>query len=137
MGLLSIPGPGIHPERATCGSHCFRCGDHCNPGSIFGSVDDDVSASKAGVVDDVTPTQRLITIAMSTVGVFAAMGAYTTIRIIGNRVHALTSVNYFAIASALDSTIAFLAIPGIGFKIRHGAREWILLLLLGVCGCIL
>lgn len=95
---------------------------------VFGSVDDDVSASKAGIVHHVTPTQRLIAIAMSTIGVFAATGAYTTIRIIGNRANALMSVNYFAIVSVLGSAIALLAISGIGFTIPNGARDWVLLL---------
>jgi drug/metabolite transporter (DMT)-like permease len=105
-----------------------------HPSSIFGTVDDDVHASEAGPVDDVTPTQRLIAIAVSVAGIFGASGAYTTIRIIGDRAHALISVNYFAILGTAGSTIALLVIPGIGFTMPHGAREWILLLILGVMG---
>jgi drug/metabolite transporter (DMT)-like permease len=108
-----------------------------HPASIFGSVDDDINASKAGEVDDVTPTQRLIAIGVSVIGIFGASGAYTTIRIIGNRAHALMSVNYFAFLGTVGSTIALLAIPGIGFTMPHGAREWVLLILLGVLGFVL
>jgi drug/metabolite transporter (DMT)-like permease len=108
-----------------------------HPASVFGPVDDDVGASKGGVVDDVTPTQRLIAIAVSVLGIFGASGAYTTIRIIGNRAHALMSVNYFAILGTTGSTVALLVIPGIGFTMPQGAREWVLLLLLGVLGFVL
>lgn len=108
-----------------------------HPASIFGSVEDDIDASKAGVVDDVTPTQRLIAIGVAVVGIFGASGAYTTIRIIGNRAHALISVNYFAMLGTVGSAIALLAIPGIGFTMPHGAREWTLLILLGLLGFVL
>lgn len=105
-----------------------------HPASVFGSVDDGVGASEAGPVDDVTPAQRLIAIAVSVAGIFGASGAYTTIRIIGDRAHALMSVNYFALLGTVGSTIALLVIPDIGFTMPHGAREWVLLLLLGVLG---
>ena len=108
-----------------------------HPASIFGSVADDINATKAGEVDNVTPTQRLIAIGVSILGIFGASGAYTTIRIIGNRAHALMSVNYFAFLGTVGSTIALLAIPDIGFTMPHGPREWTLLILLGVLGFVL
>lgn len=108
-----------------------------HPVSIFGTVDDEINATKAGKVDDVTPTQRLIAVGVSVLGIFGASGAYTTIRIIGNRAHALMSVNYFAFLGTVGSTIFLLAIPGIGFSMPHGAREWVLLILLGVLGFVL
>jgi drug/metabolite transporter (DMT)-like permease len=88
-------------------------------------------------VDIVTPTQRLIAIAVSLLGVLGAAGAYTTIRVIGNRAHALMSVNYFAFLSTLVSTLFLLFTPGISFIMPHGAKEWVLLILLGVWGFIL
>jgi drug/metabolite transporter (DMT)-like permease len=106
------------------------------PASIFGQADD-VDASQAGKVDDVTPTQRLIAIGVSVLGIFGASGAYTTIRIIGNRAHALMSVNYFAFLGTVGSSIFLLTIPGIDFIMPHGAREWVLLILLGVLGFVL
>lgn len=107
-----------------------------HPASIFGSVDS-INASKAGEVDHVTHTQRLVAIGVSVAGIFGASGAYTTIRIIGNRAHALMSVNYFAMIGTAGSTIALLVIPGIGFTMPHGAREWTLLTFLGVLGFVL
>ena len=108
-----------------------------HPSSIFGSVGDNIDTNKAGQVDEVTPTQRLIAIVVSTLGIFGASGAYTTIRIIGNRAHALMSVNYFAMLGTTGSALALLIVPGIGFTTPHGPREWILLILLGVLGFVL
>jgi drug/metabolite transporter (DMT)-like permease len=108
-----------------------------HPASIFGPIDDDVGASRKGGIDEVTPTQRLVAIAVSVAGIFGASGAYTTIRIIGDRTHALMSVNYFALLATAGSTFALLATPGIAFVMPEGAREWTLLLLLGVLGFVL
>jgi drug/metabolite transporter (DMT)-like permease len=44
------------------------------------------------------------------------------------------SVNYFAFVGTVGSIIALLVIPGIGFKMPDGPREWILLFLLGSFG---
>jgi len=109
-----------------------------HPAAIFGEVDDDIHATrKAGEVDNVTPTQRLIAIAVSVFGVLGAVGAYTTIRVIGDRAHALLSVNYFAILGTSVSALALILIPGISFTMPQGAHEWLLLLALGVLGFIL
>ncbi|KAL2063141.1 hypothetical protein VTL71DRAFT_6213 [Oculimacula yallundae] len=105
-----------------------------HPASIFGKVDDTYKANKAGEADKVTSTQRLIAIGVSLLGVLGGSGAYTMIRVIGDRAHALMSVNYFAFVAAAFSTIALLVIPDIGFTMPHGAREWILLVLLGIFG---
>jgi len=108
-----------------------------HPSSIFGGVEDDININQAGAVDDVTTTQRLIAIAASLLGVFGQSGAYTMIRVIGTKAHALISVNYFAILGTVVSTIALLITPGIGFTMPQGAREWVLLTLLGVLGFVL
>jgi drug/metabolite transporter (DMT)-like permease len=108
-----------------------------HPRSIFGRVEDSIDTNQAGAVDDVTTAQRLIAIAVSLVGVLGQSGAYTMIRVIGNRAHALISVNYFAILATTGSAIALLIIPGIGFTMPQGAHEWILLALLGVLGFVL
>jgi len=108
-----------------------------HPAVIFGKVEDGIGTKNAGPVDKVSPAQRLIAIAVSIIGVFGASGAYTMIRVIGNRAHALISVNYFAILAMLGSAVALLAIPGIGFTMPEGPREWVLLIVLGTLGFIL
>jgi drug/metabolite transporter (DMT)-like permease len=108
-----------------------------HPAAIFCKVDDGINASKANDVDDVTPTQRLIAVGISVLGVFGASGAYTTIRVIGDRAHALISVNYFAVLGMVGSSVALIVIPGIRFTMPHGPREWILLSLLGTLGFVL
>ncbi len=108
-----------------------------HPKSIFGLAKDYASTNKAEKIDPVTSAQRLIAVAVALVGVVGQSGAYTMIRVIGNRAHALISVNYFAILATAGSALALIAIPGIGFTMPHGAREWILLTLLGVLGFVL
>lgn len=105
-----------------------------HPSAIFGSVDDNMKVTNAANPDAVTPTQRLIAIVVCLLGVLGASGAYTTIRVIGDRAHALISVSYFAALGIIGSTIALLVIPGVSFTMPHGPREWILLLILGVFG---
>ena len=108
-----------------------------HPSWLFGEVDDELLPTAAGEVDDVSQTQRIIAIAISLLGVIGAAGAYTTIRVIGDRAHALMSVNYFAFLSTIGSAIALVIIPGIGFQMPHGTHEWTLLILMGVFGFIL
>jgi len=108
-----------------------------HPKSIFGLVEDHASTNKAGKVDPVTSNQRVLAVVVALLGVVGQSGAYTMIRVIGNRAHALISVNYFAILATAGSAIALNAIPGIGFTMPHGAREWVLLTLLGVLGFVL
>lgn len=106
-----------------------------HPESIFGKVEDTIEADATkGDLDEVTPSQRMLAIAISLFGVFGATGAYTCIRHIGNRSHALMSVNYFAFLATIGSTVALLALPDTGFVMPHTAREWILLFTMGVFG---
>lgn len=108
------------------------------PPWIFGEVNDGLHPKKPNTdLDKITPAQRFLAIVVSLLGVLGASGAYTTIRIIGNRAHALMSVGYFALLASLGSGIALLAIPGIGFQMPRSAREWILLVAMGVFGFIL
>lgn len=108
-----------------------------HPTAIFGPVDATAvspSAATTGDLDKVTPSQRLLAIGMSLFGIIGASGAYTTIRVIGSRAHALMSVNYFALIATAGSTAALLAIPGIGFIMPRSPRDWILLSGMGVLG---
>lgn len=90
-----------------------------------------------GEVDDVSPAQRLLAIFVSILGVFGAAGAYTSIRVIGDRAHPLISVSYFAFIATLLSTLFLLLLPGISFTLPSSTREWLLLLILGIQGFIL
>ena len=108
-----------------------------HPKSIFRLMEDHASTNKAGKVDPVTSNQRVLAVVVALLGVVGQSGAYTMIRVIGNRAHALISVNFFAILATAGSAIALMAIPGIGFTMPHGAREWVLLTLLGVLGFVL
>ncbi|KAI8933399.1 hypothetical protein NX059_010014 [Plenodomus lindquistii] len=108
-----------------------------HPPWLFGEVNDEIHPKKPSIIDKVTPAQRFIAILVSILGVAGASGAYTMIRVIGNRAHALMSVNYFALIATIGSTIALLAIPGIGFQKPQAARDWILLVAMGVLGFIL
>lgn len=76
----------------------------------------------------------MVAISISLFGIIGASGAYTVIRLIDGRAHALFSVNYFAFIAAAGSALALVAIPGIGFVMPHSAKEWILLLAMGVFG---
>jgi drug/metabolite transporter (DMT)-like permease len=108
-----------------------------HPPWLFGEVFDTITPKKPSGIDHVTPTQRFIAIVMSILGVAGASGAYTTIRVIGNRAHALMSVNYFAFLATVSSAIALLIIPGIGFTLPTTAWDWTLLVLMGVFGFVL
>ncbi|KAF2852136.1 hypothetical protein T440DRAFT_52426 [Plenodomus tracheiphilus IPT5] len=105
-----------------------------HPPWLFGEVHDELRPKKPSGIDRVTPSQRFIAIVVSVLGVAGASGAYTMIRVIGDRAHALMSVNYFALLATVGSTIALLAIPGIGFQKPQTTRDWILLVAMGVLG---
>lgn len=107
-----------------------------HPAAIFGGHEID-SNNIGNEIDKVTPKQRLIAIGVSVIGVLGASGAYTMIRVIGSRAHALMSVNYFAFIATVGSTAILLITPGIGFVMPENAHEWILLALLGVLGFVL
>ena len=108
-----------------------------HPKSIFGPIKGHARTNEAAPIDNVTAAQRVIAITVALVGVVGQSGAYTMIRVIGNQAHALISVNYFAILATVGSALALIAIPGITFTMPHGAREWVLLTLLGVLGFVL
>ncbi|KAI4734526.1 hypothetical protein E4T50_14952 [Aureobasidium sp. EXF-12298] len=109
-----------------------------HPAAIFGRVNDDIKVPhQPNKIDQVSAGQRLLAIFVSVIGVLGASAAYTLIRVIGSRAHALISVNYFALISTFGSAGALLVLPGMRFTMPHGAREWLLLSLLGVLGFVL
>lgn len=89
---------------------------------------------KDGDEDDL---QHLIAILVALVGVLGATCAYTTVRMIGKRAHALVSVTYFSAYSMVISAIAMLVLPSVDFKTPATAFEWTLLVGLGICGFLL
>jgi drug/metabolite transporter (DMT)-like permease len=112
-----------------------------HPAIIFGrdaaESNNNNSTSPSNKIDHVTSGQRLLAIAVSVIGVLGASAAYTLIRIIGSRAHALISVNYFALISTIGSAAALLILPGMQFTMPRSLREWMLLTLLGVLGFVL
>lgn len=105
-----------------------------HPSGLSGASPDDVNVTLASPADEVSPLQRFIAIVVSLVGIFGAAGAYTTIRVIGHRAHALMSVNYFAFIGTVGSTFALIVLPGMSFTMPYGAQQWFLLLILGIFG---
>lgn len=106
-----------------------------HPSILFGpAANDGIQTPGPTDIDVVSPAQRLLAITVSLLGVLGASGAYTMIRVIGTRAHALISVNYFAILGTFGSAAALLVVPGMSFTMPRGAREWVLLVLLGVLG---
>lgn len=70
------------------------------------------------------------------IGVFGAAGAFTSIRMIGTRAHALVSVTYFSVVTCIISFVAML-LPWIPFRLPSTVTEWSLLSILGICGFLL
>ena len=88
---------------------------------------------------EVTPFQRFSAIALGLLADFAAAGAYTFIRLIGNKTHTLISVNYYAIFTTILSAFILVlpVFPDVSFRLPYVAREWILLAGIGVFGFLL
>jgi len=80
---------------------------------------------------DVTPGERVGAVGLALVGVLGAVSAITTIRWIGKRAHPLISVNYFACWSTMVSIVMQLTLPGVGFLLPSGLKDWGLLFFLG------
>ncbi|KAK7460645.1 hypothetical protein VKT23_009362 [Stygiomarasmius scandens] len=55
-----------------------------------------------------TPTERLIAVGVSLLGVLGSTGAYTAIRAIGKRAHALHSMASFSLQSVIASTLGMV-----------------------------
>ncbi|KAK4101932.1 hypothetical protein N658DRAFT_424610 [Parathielavia hyrcaniae] len=100
--------------------------------------------------DEPTPAQRLVAILVALLGVLGAAGAYTTIRYIGKRAHALITVTYFSVWSTLVSTACLVLFPLLGLTqdgpprrisfaglLPASAYHWFLLLSLGACGFVM
>ncbi|KAL1624486.1 hypothetical protein SLS54_003827 [Diplodia seriata] len=90
--------------------------------------------SDAGDYTSVTPSQRASAVGAALLGVLGAATAYTTLRWIGPRAHALISVNYFAGWCTFISLVVMTFVPSVPFLLPTSPRDWALLVFLGVCG---
>ncbi|KAK5625541.1 hypothetical protein RRF57_001258 [Xylaria bambusicola] len=97
----------------------------------------DGSLEKPPVVGSPSSPQRTLAVICSILGTFAAATAYSTIRIIGKRVHSLISVNYFAGLSTIASGLIILVHPDLEFILPKGSLQWSLLLIIGISGFLL
>ncbi|EPS96323.1 hypothetical protein FOMPIDRAFT_1151005 [Fomitopsis schrenkii] len=82
---------------------------------------------------EVTPAQRLSAVGFAMFGVVGATGAYTTLRAIGKRAHALHSVVAFSMQCVIVSSISMLVLrtPAV----LPNRIEWLgMLLAIGCCG---
>ncbi|CAG8972430.1 hypothetical protein HYALB_00001119 [Hymenoscyphus albidus] len=86
-----------------------------------------------------TSAQRLSAVTIALIGVLGGAGAITTVRLIGQRAHALLSINYLAVSCILISSISLLApIEGTpSFQLPATFRQWYLLIFVGFCGFIM
>ncbi|EKD16612.1 uncharacterized protein L3040_001355 [Drepanopeziza brunnea f. sp. 'multigermtubi'] len=89
-----------------------------------------------------TSGQRLSAVGVAMIGVLGSAGAFTSIRWIGSRAHALLSVNYFSVYCTIISALALslsrpLHISDLHFALPTGVRQWSMLIFLGICGFIM
>lgn len=84
--------------------------------------------------ESVDSYHHMLAIVASLLGVLGSACAYTAIRWIGKRAHALVSVTYFSSFTTLVSIVAVLVLPSVSFRLPGNLTEWSLLLGLGVCG---
>lgn len=114
-GLISLGGVLLIAKPT------FLFGDSANS-----YIDDKVESSD--------PTQRLIAILVSLVGVVSGASSLVTIRHIGDRADAVIMISYFALITAILSFFTIILTPSLSFKMPGSASQWGLLLLIGVSG---
>jgi drug/metabolite transporter (DMT)-like permease len=95
-------------------------------------------------IPTVSPSNRITAIVLGLFSVLATTGAFTTIRLIGDRAHALVQVNYYSLVTTIISgLILFLPLPPLpflgntNFRLPATSREWTLLAYVGICGFML
>lgn len=85
-------------------------------------------------VPDVSSAQRLAAVGMALLGCLGGSTAYTAIRVIGSRAHALISVTYYAMLCTILSSLCLVFLPSVPFRIPSTVAEWGLMLGLGLSG---
>lgn len=91
-----------------------------------GAVPDSVESSD--------PRKRFIATCVSLFGVLGTCFVYIAVRRIGNRVHSLITVQYFAVTTLILSTLGLIFIPGLSLKTPRTLKQWSLFTTLGVSG---
>lgn len=134
-GLISLLGVLLIARPFSGG----KMEDGLDPGAFFNNSNSTVTnhlrqADEEETEAPISASQHLMAIGLSLVGVAGAACAYSTIRLIGSRTHALVSVTYFSTYTTIISIIAMLAIPSVSFRLPGNAVEWGLLLGLGFTG---
>ncbi|KAJ5893834.1 hypothetical protein N7495_005525 [Penicillium taxi] len=87
-----------------------------------------------GGPSEVDSYHHILATIVSFLGMLGGAGAYTMIRLIGKRAHALVSVTYFSSITTIISAIALAALPSVPFRFPKTPLEWALLAGLGTCG---
>ncbi|KAI0181800.1 hypothetical protein GGR52DRAFT_56191 [Hypoxylon sp. FL1284] len=123
------------------------------PSSASGITEAEVVANATAAVETspypggghvTTKAERLLAIGAALLSALGGAGAFTSLRWIGKRAHALTSINYFSTWCVVVSTTTLTAAPSLGYgqpelrmALPHSARQWALLLFLGACGLVM
>lgn len=135
-GLISIVGVVLITQP-------FIGSKSTNPQSSLENISDRTLSDLDGNPDSTSLTasenhatsgQRAMAVGFGLIGVCGAACAYTMISWIGKRAHPLLTVNYFAMWSTFVSAAALLFIPGVSFRMPATAKEWLLMLFLGITG---
>lgn len=104
------------------------------PSFLFGTPE--LTDSSSQIVESSDPKSRLIATLVGLWGVLGMSCVYIIIRYIGKRAHAIMSVSYFSLITAIVSFIGINTIPSMKFQIPHSKKQWILFGNLGVSGFI-
>lgn len=102
------------------------------------------SGGLPGQDHNTTPAERIMAVGFALLSVFGSAAAFTTLRVIGKRAHPLISVNIFGMYSTIIclSILIFAPIldidqPALRFKLPESAKQWLLLVALGIIGFIM
>nr|AAU09774.1 YMR253C [Saccharomyces cerevisiae] len=104
------------------------------PSFLFGTPE--LTDSSSQIVESSDPKSRLIATLVGLWGVLGMSCVYIIIRYIGKRAHAIMSVSYLSLITAIVSFIGINTIPSMKFQIPHSKKQWILFGNLGVSGFI-
>jgi drug/metabolite transporter (DMT)-like permease len=85
----------------------------------------------------ITSEQHLAAVGLAMLGVVGGTGALTSIRVIGERVHAFISINYFSWWCSIVSLLCLVIFKDVKFRLPGNGTEWGLLAMLGGCGFIM
>ncbi|CAI4048810.1 uncharacterized protein SKDI_13G3830 [Saccharomyces kudriavzevii IFO 1802] len=103
------------------------------PSFLFGTPE---MTDSSRIVESSDPKSRLVATLVGLWGVLGMSCVYIIIRYIGKRAHAIMSVSYFSLITAIVSFIGINTIPSMKFQIPHSRKQWILFGNLGVSGFI-